>query len=134
MLSLAGELGVSDRLKLGGFINRVADVYGAADVIAVPSTAPDPLPGAALEAAAAGCAVIAAAHGGLPEIISDERTGLLVPPSDPAALAAGLARLIDDPRLRSTLGATASQDVRRRFAPERMFSSLQGLYAELIRS
>jgi glycosyltransferase involved in cell wall biosynthesis len=134
VLSLAAELGVADRLKLGGFINKVADVYGAADVIAVPSTAPDPLPGAALEAAAAGCAVVAAAHGGLPEIISDERTGLLVPPGDPAALAVGVARLIDDPRLRSTLGATASQDVRRRFAPERMLSSLQGLYTELTRS
>jgi glycosyltransferase involved in cell wall biosynthesis len=133
VLSLAAELGVADRLKLGGFINKVADVYGAADVIAVPSTAPDPLPGAALEAAAAGCAVVAAAHGGLPEIISDERTGLLVPPGDPAALAVGVARLIDDPRLRSTLGATASQDVRRRFAPERMLSSLQGLYTELTR-
>jgi glycosyltransferase involved in cell wall biosynthesis len=134
VVALAAQLGVSDRLKLGGFINRISDVYGAADVIAVPSTAPDPLPGSALEAAAAGCAVIAAAHGGLPEIISDESTGLLVPPGDPAALALGLARLIDDPRLRATLGATASQDVRKRFAPERMLTALQALYTELVRA
>jgi glycosyltransferase involved in cell wall biosynthesis len=134
IVSLAAELGVADRLVLAGFIERVSDVYGAADVIAVPSTAPDPLPGAALEAAAAGCAVVAAAHGGLPEIISDGRTGLLVPPGDPSALAEALVRLIDTPRLRSTLGSAASQDVRKRFAPERLLNSLQSLYTELIRA
>jgi glycosyltransferase involved in cell wall biosynthesis len=133
IVSLAAELGVSDRLVFGGFIDRISDVYGAADVIAVPSTAPDPLPGAALEAAAAGCAVVAAAHGGLPEIISDRRTGRLVPPGDAEALAAALAELIDTPRLRATLGSEASRDVRKRFAPERLIASLQALYTELVR-
>jgi glycosyltransferase involved in cell wall biosynthesis len=65
-------------------------VYGAADVVAIPSTAPDPLPNTALEAAAAGCAVVAAAHGGLPEIIRDGEPGRLFAPGD----AAGLARVI----------------------------------------
>jgi glycosyltransferase involved in cell wall biosynthesis len=133
IVSLAAELGVTDRLVLGGFIDRVADVYGAADVIAVPSTQPDPLPGAALEAAAAGCAVVAAAHGGLPEIFSDGRTGRLFPPGDSDALAEALVTLIDSPRLRSTLGSAASLDVRKRFAPERLLESLQALYAELVR-
>ena len=61
-----------------GFVDDVAQVYGAADVIAVPSKQPDPLPNAALEAAAAGCCVVASAHGGLPEILRDGETGLLV--------------------------------------------------------
>jgi glycosyltransferase involved in cell wall biosynthesis len=129
---LARELGVTDRLLFGGFIEPVRDVYGAADVVAVPSTAPDPLPGAAIEAAASGCAVVAAAHGGLPEIISDGRTGLLFPPGDAGALAASCVQLIDGPRLRATLGATASQDVRQRFSRERLLSSVQRLYAELL--
>ena len=55
-------------------------IYGAADVVVVPSTAPDPLPNTAIEAAAAGCCVVAADHGGLPEIITDGKTGRLVPP------------------------------------------------------
>lgn len=80
VLSLARRLGVNDRLVLPGFRDDVETVYGAADLIAVPSTRPDPLPGAALEAAAAGCAVIAAAHGGLPEIIRDGETGRLIAP------------------------------------------------------
>ncbi|HET9074412.1 MAG TPA: glycosyltransferase [Solirubrobacteraceae bacterium] len=132
ILTLARQLGVSDRLVLPGFVNPVADVFGAADVIAVPSTAPDPLPGAAIEAAAAGAAVVAAAHGGLPEIISDRRSGLLVPPGDVDALATACAELIDTPRLRATLGATASQDVRRRFAPEPMLAAVQSLYDRVL--
>ncbi len=130
--ALAVELGVQGRLRLGGFIEPVNDVYGAADVIAVPSTAPNPLPGSAIEAAAAGCAVLGAAHGGLPEIIRDGETGLLFPPGDTEAFAAALTRLIDQPRLRATLGASASQDVRKRFARERMLVALQQLYDELL--
>ena len=132
ILTLARELGVGDRLVLAGFVEPVAEVFGAADVIAVPSTAPDPLPGSAIEAAAAGAAVVAAAHGGLPEIIADRRSGLLIPPGDVEALAAACAELIDTPRLRATLGATASQDVRRRFAPEPMLRAVQGLYDRVL--
>src|SRR6202011_1411649 len=94
---LAARLGVSDRVRLVGFRNDVDTVYGAADLIAVPSTAPDPLPGAAIEAAAAGCAVIASAHGGLPEIIRERETGRLIAPGDPGALAQTAAELLDDP-------------------------------------
>ena len=91
-------------MRLLGFRDDVENVYGAADVIAVPSTAPDPLPGAAIEAAAAGCAVVASAHGGLPEIIRDGETGRLVPPGDAAALARAAAELLDDPGLARAAG------------------------------
>jgi glycosyltransferase involved in cell wall biosynthesis len=130
--ALARELGVEDRLIFGGFIEPVRDVYGAADVIAVPSTAPDPRPGSAVEAAAAGCAVVAAAHGGLPEVISDGVSGLLFTPGDAAGFAAACVTLIDGPRLRATLGATASQDVRRRFSRERLLREIQALYSETL--
>jgi glycosyltransferase involved in cell wall biosynthesis len=103
-------------------------VFGAADVVAVPSTAPDPLPGSAVEAAAAGCAVVASAHGGLPEIIRDGETGRLVPPGDPAALAQAAAELLDDPGQRDRLGARAREEVRRRFAAGRLLDEIQALY------
>ena len=57
----------------------------------MPSKQPDPLPNAALEAAASGCCVVASDHGGLPEIVRDGETGLLVRPDDPDALAAAIA-------------------------------------------
>jgi glycosyltransferase involved in cell wall biosynthesis len=126
--TLAGALGVSDRLRLLGFRDDVENVLGAADLVAIPSTAPDPLPGSAIEAAAAGCPVVAAAHGGLPEIIRDGETGCLVPPGDPASLARTAAQLIDDPARREHLGAAAAEDVRRRFSAGQLLAAIQGLY------
>ena len=134
VLGLARELGVADRLQLPGFRDDVNSIYGAADLIAVPSTAPDPLPGTAIESAAAGCAVIAAAHGGLPEIIRDRDTGRLVPPGDHRALADAAAELLDDPAERERLGAAAAADVRERFAPARLLAAVQDLYDEVLLS
>ena len=130
--ALAARLGVAGRVRFEGFRSDVENVYGAADVVCVTSTQPDPLPNAALEAAAAGCCVVAADHGGLPEILRDERTGLLVTPADPAALAAALARLRADPALRTRLGAAAAADVRARFAPELLLRQVQALYDDVI--
>lgn len=130
--ALARELGVEDRLILSGLVEPVRDLYGAADVIAVAPTVADPLPGSAVEAAAAGCAVAAAAHGGAGEVIRDGVSGLLFSPGDSDGLAAACVRLIDGPRLRATLGATASQDVRRRFSRERLLSAIQRLYAHVL--
>ncbi len=129
---LAARLGVDDRLRLMGFRDDVATLYGAADLVAVPSTAPDPLPGAALEAGAAGCAVIASRAGGLPEIVRDGETGRLVAPGDGAALARCAVELLDDPGERERLGAAAAADVRARFAPDRLLDAVQRLYESLL--
>lgn len=132
VLALAARLGVRERVALVGFRSDVEAVYGAADVVAVPSTAPDPLPGAAIEAAAAGCAVLASDTGGLPEIIDDRRTGRLFPPGDAGALAELAAELIERPEERERLGAAAAADVRERFSPARMLSKLQQCYQEAL--
>jgi glycosyltransferase involved in cell wall biosynthesis len=130
--SLADRVGVAERVRLVGFRSDVETVYGAADVVAVPSTSPDPLPGAAIEAAAAGCAVVASAHGGLPEIIDDRHTGRLVTPGDPAALASVVASLLDDPRERDRLGAAAAADVARRFSPGQLLAAIHELYETVV--
>ncbi|HEX8101485.1 MAG TPA: glycosyltransferase, partial [Solirubrobacteraceae bacterium] len=101
------------------------------DVVAVPSKRPDPLPNAALEAAAAGCCVVAAGHGGLPEIIRDGETGVLVAPGDHRALARALAALRDDPERRERLGAAAARDVTARFAPAQLLAAVQATYDRL---
>lgn len=125
---LALSLGVGDRMHLCGFLDRPSLAYGAADVVAVPSRQPDPLPNAALEAAAAGCCVVACDHGGLPEILRDGETGVLVAPGDHVALAAALGELAADPARRAALGRAAAADVGTRFAPGRMLAELQALY------
>ena len=130
--ALAAELGVGERVRFAGFRRDVENVYGAADVVAVPSTQPDPFPNAALEAAAAGCCVVAANHGGLPEMIEDGATGTLVTPGDPAALAGALAQLRADPALRERLGAAAAVTMRERFSPQRLLTGAQALYDGLL--
>ncbi len=129
---LADTLGVAGRVRFCGFRSDVENVYGAADVVCVPSTQPDPLPNAALEAAAAGCCVVAADHGGLPEILRDGSTGMLVTPGDPAALATALAALQADPARREELGAAAAADVRERFAPALLLERAQALYDDVV--
>ena len=130
--ALAVELGVAERVRFAGFRSDVENLYGAADVIAVPSTQPDPFPNAALEAAAAGCCVVAADHGGLPEMLEDGVTGRLVTPGDPAALAAALAELRSDPAARERLGAAAATRTRARFSPARLLERTQALYDGLL--
>jgi glycosyltransferase involved in cell wall biosynthesis len=132
VLDLATALGVRDRLALIGFRDDVETVYGAADLIAVPSTAPDPLPGAAIEAAAAGCTVVASYTGGLPEIIQDGQTGRLTAAGDDAELARVCAALLDDAAERERLGTAAADEVRERFAPARLHAAIGSLYAELL--
>ena len=129
---LAATFGLGNRLRHVGFRDDVSQVYGAADIVAVPSKQPDPFPNAALEAAAAGCCVVASAHGGLPEMIEDGVTGILVPPDEPAALAAALAGLADTPDRREALGAAAAVDVNKRFSAARMLDEVQAVYDRLI--
>jgi glycosyltransferase involved in cell wall biosynthesis len=123
-----------ERFRLLGWRDDVATVYGAADVVVVPSTRPDPLPNTALEAGAAGCCVVAANHGGLPEIIKDGVTGRLVAPGDHRGLATTLAALAADPAERERLGAAAARDIRARFAPALLGERIAGLYAEIVRA
>ena len=120
-------------MRFCGFRSDVENVYGAADVVCVPSTQPDPLPNAALEAAAAGCCVVAADHGGLPEILRDgahgpARRARAIPPRSPRRSR----RLRADPEQRERLGAAAAADVRERFAPERLLARTQDLYDERV--
>ncbi len=126
--TLAAGCGIADRVHFTGFRADVEAVYAAADVVVVPSTAPDPLPNSALEAAAAGRPVVAAAHGGLPEIVRDGFTGRLFAPGDAGALATVLAELAADPGGRDRLGAAAAQDVRARFPSDGPARALEALW------
>ena len=129
--ALASQLGVRDRAEFLGFAPDPERVLASVDVVAVPSTRPDPLPNSAIEALAAGVPVVAANHGGLPEIVRDRATGLLVRPADAAALAKALRELADDPERRARMGEAAAADARERFGLERMLDEIEGVYASL---
>ena len=129
---LARSSGAADRVRFTGFVPDPAPLYAASDVVVVPSTRPDPLPNAALEAAAAGCCVVASDHGGLPEIIADRDTGRLFEPGDHGALARVLAELARDPDDRLRLGRAAAADIPRRYSAGLLIDRVQALYDDVL--
>jgi glycosyltransferase involved in cell wall biosynthesis len=111
---------------------RVALLHAGSAMSLLPSTCHEVAPYSALEAAAAGKPVIASAVGGIPEIVADGTTGLLVPPGDPGALAAAMKRLWHDPDAAAGLGAQAALRVRRDHSLPRAARQHLSLYEELI--
>ena len=94
---------------------READLFVLASRIA-PDGDRDGLPNVLMEAQSQGLACLSTTISAIPELIETERSGILVPPDDPAALATQLARLIGDPGTRRRLGAAATRRVRDRYA------------------
>lgn len=101
-----------------------------AAIFVLPSTS-EGLPMALLEAMAYGRAIVATAVGGVPDVLSDGEDALIVAPSDPAALAAALARLAADPDLRRRLGPAARARAQRLNAEE-VTDRLDRVYRELL--
>lgn len=90
-----------------GFMQQaqLREQYQKASVMVVPSLWPEPCPTVILEAMTHGLPVIGTRMGGIPDLVDDGTTGLLVPPNDPRALADALQRLLGDRELRRRLGA-----------------------------
>ena len=131
LVALAGRLGVTARVQRLGFRRDIHTVLGAADVLVVPSTRPEPLGLVAMEGAAAGLPVVASAHGGVAEVVRHGVTGMLVAPGHPDALATALGLLADDPALARRMGQAGRSDVAERFPLGRMLTQLQVLYERL---
>lgn len=93
-----------------------AGIVAASDIVCVPTLTPDPLPRTVMEAMAAGRPVVSFPTGGIPEMVDDGRTGLLVPTGDEPALADALARLGSDPERCLALGDAARRTCRERFS------------------
>jgi glycosyltransferase involved in cell wall biosynthesis len=93
----------------------------------------DGIPNVLVEAMAAGVPVVATAVSGIPELVSHEDNGLLVPPDDPEALADALVRLHGDPELAARLVANGRRTVAERFDGERLARELAALFAEAVK-
>jgi glycosyltransferase involved in cell wall biosynthesis len=85
-----------------------------------------------LEAMALSRPVVASAVGGIPEMIDDGRTGLLVPPRDPGALAAAMLRLLENPALALRIGRAGHDLVHERFCVEQMVRAVETIYDEAV--
>lgn len=127
----ARRLGLAERVHFAGWVDDVPGVLADLDVVAL-SSRNEGTPLVLMEAAAAARPVVATAVGGVPDVVDDGRTGLLVPPGSPHLFAQALRRLLDQPGRRVELGATARERARERFSSERMVTETAALYRSLL--
>ncbi len=130
--------GLGDSVSLLGAMahDRLVELFRAADLFALaPRIAADGdrdgIPNVFAEAMATGVPVVASDVSGIPEMVAHERTGLLVPPNDPAALAAAMARLLDEPLLGRRLAAAARGQLEQCFDCWQNTRALRGLVGGL---
>lgn len=126
----AERLGIQGRVAFAGHRTDVPDLLGALDVFCLPSLY-EGTPLALFEAMASGRAIVSTAVDGCREVLEDGVTGLLVPPSDPDALASALARVLGDPALRAGLGRRALE-ASRQYDVRTCVDEMQSFYDELL--
>lgn len=123
--------GLCGRVELLGRRDDIPDLLASADLYCQPSR-DEGLGMAALEAMASGLPVVATRVGGLPEVVQEGRTGLLVPSEDPAALAAALTALAADLSMARRMGAAGRARVEAQFTAEAMRQATARVYAEAL--
>lgn len=131
------DLGAVVSLEPAVTQEQLRRIYARATLFALPcqiveSGDRDGIPNVLVEAMAMGLPVVSTSISGIPELIENERSGLLVPQKDPQALAAALARLLADAELRATLGRAARARVVEHFDARRNIIALKRLFEEAL--
>ncbi|MCS3903369.1 glycosyltransferase involved in cell wall biosynthesis [Methylohalomonas lacus] len=114
-----------------GHRRDVPRILGGLDILALPSNN-EGLGSLLLDAGTAGCALVGSRVGGIPEIIRDQKTGLLCPVGDASALAACLERLIREPALRTRLVTAVQEHIRQHFSLDNMVAGNLQVYRSLL--
>lgn len=131
--ALAEAKGVKSSVEFLGHREDVASLLAAADIFVLPSRS-EAFPNGAIEAMAAGLPVVASAVGGLLDLITSGRTGILVNPADPEALSGAIKSLVEDPSAAHAIGVEARREVAARYSFERMIASFEDLYESELRA
>lgn len=127
----AREMGLApELLSFTGMRPDIERIYAAADVVALPSLGSEGSSRVALEAAASAVPVVASSVGCLPEVIEDQKTGRLVPPGNPDALAAALLPLLKNRDQAKLLGRAARERAEKLYDERQMVEKLEQVYTE----
>jgi N-acetyl-alpha-D-glucosaminyl L-malate synthase BshA len=121
------RLGLEDRVIVREKVNEIEDYLQAAD-LGLFASETESFCLSILEAMCFGCPSVATAVGGIPEVVEDGRSGLLVPSGDVEQLAAGVSKLIADPPYRAALGAAARERARQRFSADVIVPQYEAMY------
>jgi len=129
------RLNLETSIELRGWLEHadIPNFLSELDVFVMPSTW-EGFGVAAAEASAAGLPVVATNVYGIPDVVREGETGLLVPPKDPGALARAVSRLVDDPRLRARLGEAGRAYVGRHYDWMENAQQMASIYERLLAS
>jgi glycosyltransferase involved in cell wall biosynthesis len=125
------QLGLESRVRFLGIRADVADILRASDAFVL-SSRWEGNPMSVMEAMAAGLPVVSTAVGGVPELVRDGETGLLVPSEDTGALAQAIQALVDDPARRQAMGVAARQHAVASFDIRHTVRGYEQLYEALL--
>ena len=125
-------LGLEARVRMVGQQADVVPWMQSLDIFVLPSYANEGVPQALIQAMLAALPAVTTPVGGIPELAEHERTALLVPPRDIAALAAAITRLGGDAALRQVLGAAARRHCEANYSYERMLDRMEGAYRHVL--
>jgi glycosyltransferase involved in cell wall biosynthesis len=125
--ALVAELGLEGHVRFLGLVRDVPSVLRRASQFVLSSTS-EGIPVTLLEAMARGLPTVATRVGGIPEVVAEGETGLLVPPSDPAAMAEALLAVAGDPARGEAMGRAGRARVESRFDVRRMVREYEALY------
>jgi glycosyltransferase involved in cell wall biosynthesis len=131
LVQRAAALGLADRVIFLGQRDDLADLWPHLALLVHPARA-EPFGRVVAEALVAGVPVVAYRDGGVPEIVDDGESGLLVAPGDVGALADAVARLMADPELRNRLARCGQLRAARRFAPATHARAVEAVYDRLL--
>jgi len=129
--TLATQLGVRDKVVFAGYRDDLPDIMAQADLLVMPSDA-EPFGRVAVEAMALGKPVVGTRAGGLPEVVRDGETGLLVVPRFPESLALACLRILGNPSLADSLGNAGERRVDELFPIRRAAAETQSLYEAML--
>ncbi len=127
---LVSQLGLEDRVEFTGFEPDVPRLLAETDLAVLSSSGEEAFGRVLIEAGACGVPVAATRVGGIPEVISDRKTGLLVPPEDPVALAAAMTSLLKDRALASELARQNRRRIESVYPVTRMIAETLEVYQE----
>ena len=127
-----GKLGLADRVLVRSEVNGIEDYLQAADLALFTSEAESFCLGI-LEAMFFGCPAVSTAVGGIPEVVAQGETGLLVPSANAEALARAVESLLDDPGYRQRLGQAAALRAEALFSADRIVPLYEAVYRRVLR-
>ena len=133
LIEEASRAGVSEQVIFAGMRRDVPRLLAASDVFILP-TLTEALPTVLAEAMAAKLPIVASRVGGIPEMVTDARNGILLEPEDSAALASACIQLLNSPERRAAMGQEGHRIVNQKFSIERQVHQLKELYLDLLQA